>query len=103
MSPLAARLFDVSAPRAVVLIRAAVGVVFLSEGVQKFLFPGALGAGRFALVGIPAPGRHGVWGLLHEGRTDLAMLLSALFLVGGGPWSLDAALRRRSDGRRPPR
>jgi uncharacterized membrane protein YphA (DoxX/SURF4 family) len=27
----------------------------LSEGIQKFLFPAALGAGRFAKIGIPAP------------------------------------------------
>jgi uncharacterized membrane protein YphA (DoxX/SURF4 family) len=32
-----------------------VGGVFLSEGVQKFLLPEALGAGRFAKIGIPAP------------------------------------------------
>jgi putative oxidoreductase len=43
------------APAAVVLIRLIVGGVFLSEGVQKFLFPDALGVGRFAKIGIPAP------------------------------------------------
>jgi len=32
-----------------------VGVVFVSEGVQKFLYPDALGAGRFVKIGIPAP------------------------------------------------
>jgi uncharacterized membrane protein YphA (DoxX/SURF4 family) len=37
-----------------VLIRISVGIVFLSEGIQKFLYPGALGAGRFAKIGIPA-------------------------------------------------
>jgi putative oxidoreductase len=44
-----------SAPRATVLIRIVVGWVFLSEGIQKFLFPEALGAGRFLKIGIPAP------------------------------------------------
>ena len=44
-----------SAPASVVLVRLAVGAVFLSEGVQKFLFPAELGAGRFAKIGIPAP------------------------------------------------
>jgi len=39
----------------VILVRLAVGAVFLSEGVQKFLFPAALGAGRFAKIGFPAP------------------------------------------------
>lgn len=37
------------------LLRLLVGWVFLSEGIQKFLFPGALGAGRFARIGIPVP------------------------------------------------
>lgn len=38
-----------------VLVRLLVGAVFLSEGIQKFLFPQALGAGRFAHIGLPAP------------------------------------------------
>jgi uncharacterized membrane protein YphA (DoxX/SURF4 family) len=37
------------------LLRLLVGWVFLSEGIQKFLFPAALGAGRFEKIGIPAP------------------------------------------------
>jgi len=37
------------------LLRFMVGWVFLSEGIQKFLYPAALGAGRFAKIGIPAP------------------------------------------------
>lgn len=37
------------------LVRVMVGWVFLSEGIQKFLFPATLGAGRFAKIGIPAP------------------------------------------------
>src|SRR6266478_384561 len=41
--------------KAILLIRILVGWVFLSEGVQKFLFPDALGVGRFAKIGIPAP------------------------------------------------
>jgi putative oxidoreductase len=39
----------------VILIRLAVGAVFLSEGIQKFLFPGDLAAGRFAKIGLPNP------------------------------------------------
>jgi uncharacterized membrane protein YphA (DoxX/SURF4 family) len=42
-------------PRAVLLIRILAGGVFLSEGIQKFLFPEMLGAGRFEKIGIPAP------------------------------------------------
>jgi uncharacterized membrane protein YphA (DoxX/SURF4 family) len=44
-----------NAPRATILIRLLVGAVFLSEGVQKFLFPATLGVGRFVKIGIPAP------------------------------------------------
>jgi putative oxidoreductase len=42
-------------PRATILIRLLVGGVFLTEGIQKFLFPAALGVGRFVKIGIPAP------------------------------------------------
>jgi putative oxidoreductase len=43
------------ASNAVVLIRVLVGWVFLSEGIQKFLFPDSLGVGRFVKIGIPWP------------------------------------------------
>src|SRR5882762_11758022 len=43
------------APKAILLIRILVGWVFLSEGIQKFLFPDALGVGRFVKIGIPWP------------------------------------------------
>jgi putative oxidoreductase len=43
------------APAAVILVRLLVGGVFLSEGIQKFLYPDALGIGRFIKIGIPAP------------------------------------------------
>lgn len=129
------------------LVRLVVGAVFLSEGLQKFLFPVALGAGRFAKIGIPWPdfaapfdgvfeigcglllglatrlaavpliidmlvaiattklpmlGTSGFWATAHEARTDWSMLLGAIFLliVGGGSWSLDARLMRRTRDRR---
>ena len=44
-----------AAPASVVLVRLLVGGVFLSEGVQKFVFPVALGVGRFIKIGIPVP------------------------------------------------
>ena len=49
------RILPTKAPAAVVLIRLMVGAVFLSEGIQKFLFPDQLGAGRFLKIGLPAP------------------------------------------------
>jgi putative oxidoreductase len=49
------RLIQTTAPRAVVLIRLLIGAVFLSEGIQKFLFPDQLGVGRFLKIGLPMP------------------------------------------------
>ncbi|WP_295440750.1 DoxX family protein [uncultured Thiodictyon sp.] len=153
---LANQLLQTHAARATILIRILVGGVFLTEGIQKFLLPAALGAGRFAGIGIPAPqvmapfvgvveivcgsllllglgtrvaaipllinisvailstkipillghdfgtftlpklARYGFWSALHEGRTDLSMLLGLIFLliVGGGAASLDTLLTR---------
>lgn len=44
-----------SAPAATILVRLAVGCVFLSEGIQKFLYPTELGVGRFVKIGLPYP------------------------------------------------
>ncbi len=44
-----------AAPWANFIIRLVIGNVFISEGIQKFLFPDALGVGRFIHIGIPAP------------------------------------------------
>jgi putative oxidoreductase len=38
-----------------ILIRVIVGVVFLTEGILKFVRPGELGVGRFAHIGLPWP------------------------------------------------
>lgn len=49
------RILRTNAPAATLLIRLLVGAVFLSEGIQKFLFPDELASGRFAKIGLPAP------------------------------------------------
>lgn len=49
------RLFYTNASAAVVLIRLMVGLVFVSEGIQKYLFPAEVGAGRFAKIGFDSP------------------------------------------------
>jgi putative oxidoreductase len=49
------RLFATHAPAATHLIRLMVGAVFLSEGIQKFLFPADVGAGRFEKIGFASP------------------------------------------------
>jgi uncharacterized membrane protein YphA (DoxX/SURF4 family) len=41
--------------RTLPLVRLMVGIVFVSEGLQKFLLPAARGPGRFAEIGFPAP------------------------------------------------
>lgn len=146
-----------NAPAATILIRFVVGLVFFAEGLQKFIYPAEVGAGRFAKIPIPNPeltatlvgsaevvfgamvilglltrlaalpligimltalfttkmpillgaefmgfslrkvSYYGIWGFLHESRTDLAMLFGSLFLliVGAGPWSIDAKLANR--------
>lgn len=38
-----------------ILIRVIVGLVFLTEGILKFVYPGELGWGRFAHIGLPYP------------------------------------------------
>ncbi|MBC8425253.1 DoxX family protein [bacterium] len=148
------RLVTSEAPAAVLLVRFAVGWVFLTEGIQKFLYVEARGVGRFERIGLPSPeilapfvgvveiacgalvlaglltrlasvplaltmvvalvstklpillghgfwgfnlrnlSSYGFWSMAHESRTDLAMLLGAVFLVmvGGGRWSADRHL-----------
>jgi|SRR5688572_8912689 len=49
------RIVPTSAANAVILVRLTVGAVFLSEGIQKFLFPDQLGTGRFLKIGLPMP------------------------------------------------
>ncbi len=156
------KLIETNAPRSVFMIRLVVGAVFLSEGIQKFLYPAENGPGRFAKIGIPSPDvmapfvgaveivcgtliligfltrlaaipliinmlvailstkipillghgfwgfslrnlpYYGVWGMLHESRTDFAMLFGSIFLliVGAGLWSVDARFSSSRSWRR---
>jgi putative oxidoreductase len=48
-------IFEVSPVPYVWLVRITVGAIFLSEGIQKFLFPDSVGAGRFEKIGLPMP------------------------------------------------
>jgi uncharacterized membrane protein YphA (DoxX/SURF4 family) len=50
-----AKLILTNHDKTTLLIRLMVGAVFLSEGIQKFLFPATLGTGRFKKIGIPSP------------------------------------------------
>ena len=49
------KLFTTHAAAAVIIIRLMVGAVFVSEGIQKFLYPPEVGAGRFEKIGISSP------------------------------------------------
>lgn len=137
------KIFKTDNSKATILIRLMVGTVFLSEGIQKFLFADSLGSGRFAKIGLPSPeflgsfvglfeiicgglillglitrlasipliaimlvaiattkteilANDGFWKMMHESRTDWAMLLGSVFLFinGGGFWSLDKKIMR---------
>lgn len=140
------KILGTSNDKAILLIRLMVGAVFLSEGIQKFLFPAIRGTGRFEKIGLPAPeflgsfvggfeivcgamilagfltrlasiptliimlvaiattkseilANDGFWVMMHGSRTDWAMLLGSTFLIikGGGKWSLDGLLNKKSD------
>jgi uncharacterized membrane protein YphA (DoxX/SURF4 family) len=39
----------------IILIRIVVGLIFLSEGIQKYLFPESVGTGRFEKIGFENP------------------------------------------------
>jgi putative oxidoreductase len=49
------RIIHTDNQRTTILIRLMVGFVFLSEGIQKFLFAEELGSGRFTKIGLPNP------------------------------------------------
>jgi putative oxidoreductase len=139
------RIIHTSNAKTVMLIRLMIGAVFLSEGLQKFLFPDTLGTGRFVRIGLPFPGflgyfvgsfetvcgmlilagfltrlasiptiiimlvaisttkvpilqQQGFWQMLHDSRTDWAMLLGSIFLLinGAGRYSADHLLTEKN-------
>ncbi|MFO7998284.1 MAG: DoxX family protein [Bacteroidales bacterium] len=49
------KIFRTDNSKSTILIRLMVGAVFLSEGMQKFMFPAIRGAGRFEDIGLPSP------------------------------------------------
>ena len=60
-----------------IIIRLLVGGVFLSEGIQKFLYPDLRGVGRFRdSIGMPAPEFLGYWVASWE------VVCGALLIVG---------------------
>jgi len=119
---------SIKAKYVLLLIRIMVGTVFLSEGIQKFLYPEQLGVGRFIKIGLPAPEffgylvpvfeivcglfilvgfltryaaipliiimivaiistkipiliNDGFWKMVHDSRTDWAMLIGSIIIL----------------------
>ncbi len=68
-----------------ILIRFIVGMVFLSEGIQKFLFPTLRGAGRFDKIGLPEPEFLGTFVGVFEVFCGLLMLLGLLTRLAAIP------------------
>ncbi|ASU82122.1 DoxX family protein [Nocardiopsis gilva YIM 90087] len=67
------------APPAVLLIRLIAGAVFCSEGIQKFLYPGDLGPGRFAAqTPLPAPEVFGYSAAVFEISCGLLLVVGLL-------------------------
>jgi uncharacterized membrane protein YphA (DoxX/SURF4 family) len=72
------RAMATEASPAVLLIRLMVGAIFLSEGVQKFLFPVERGVGRFTSIGLPAPEFLATWVAVWEIGAGTLILVGLL-------------------------
>lgn len=75
------KLIQTDNSKTAIIIRFMVGAVFLSEGIQKFLFPAALGVGRFEKMGFPNPEFFGNFVGVFE--VACGLLLLAGFLTRG--------------------
>lgn len=71
--------------RATILIRLMVGAVFLSEGIQKFLFADKLGTGRFNKIGLPYPDFLGPFVGSFEITCSILILLGLLTRLAAIP------------------
>src|SRR5919206_3848490 len=80
------------APAATLLVRIVVGGVFFTEGIQKFLFPEALGEGRFEKIGIPAPYATASFVGIVEIVFGALLLLGLLTRVATIPLIIDIAM-----------
>jgi putative oxidoreductase len=55
MKGLSSLIFNTGNTNSTILIRLTVGLIFLTEGIQKYLFPELLGTGRFTTIGFSNP------------------------------------------------
>jgi putative oxidoreductase len=65
--------------------RLVVGLVFLSEGIQKFLFPETVGSGRFAKIGFSDPEFTAAFVAVFEITCGLMMLAGFLARMAALP------------------
>jgi putative oxidoreductase len=72
------RILATGTEKTTVIIRLMVGTVFLSEGIQKFLFPAVRGAGRFEGMGFPNPEFFGPFVGVFEILCGIAFLTGLL-------------------------
>lgn len=84
-----AAMLSTRAPAAVALIRLYVGLVFLCEGILKFLRPGSLGTGRFDKAGIPAPAFFSTLDGIFEIACGALILLGLLTRLATAPMIVD--------------
>ncbi|MEN1970077.1 DoxX family protein [Lentibacillus sp. N15] len=75
--------------RTTLLIRLLVGSVFLSEGIQKFLFPDERGVGRFINIGIPMPETTAYFVAVVEVGCGLLILLGLVTHLASIPLIID--------------
>jgi putative oxidoreductase len=70
-------------------------IVNISVAILSTKIPLFLGHG-FWMFNLPKANSYGFWSMMHEARTDFAMLLGGIFLliVGAGCFSFDAMLGR---------
>ena len=83
---------DAPASWTVIFIRLMAGSVFLSEGIQKFLYPAALGAGRFATIGIPWPQVTGPFVASVETAAGLLLLIGLMTRLAATVLLLDISV-----------
>jgi uncharacterized membrane protein YphA (DoxX/SURF4 family) len=68
-----------------ILVRLAVGLIFLTEGIQKYLFPGLLGTGRFLNIGFSHPAFWAYFTGTFEIVCGLLLLIGLLTRVASIP------------------
>lgn len=79
------KIFSTDNASTTIIIRLIVGAVFLSEGIQKFLFPAIRGAGRFEKIGLSSPEFLGSFVGVFEILCGILILLGLLTRLASIP------------------